>query len=199
MDAGPIVAQKQITINENDQATQILPHLFQIGTECLIKEVLPNVIAGNVSKDKGSIDQDESLACPANLIDSSEGEICVWKESARTCHNKVRGFSMWPGTFMYFQLGEDEHDNDNDKEEPIKVKIVETRVVEETGFLSGEDITNLVELLPVKGKGLKVVCFDGSILEVLRVQPVTKKVMDVKSFVNGLQGKKIRWVEKNAD
>jgi hypothetical protein len=27
------------------------------------------------------------------------------------------------------------------------------------------------------------------------LQPVTKKVMDAKSFVNGLRGRQVKWVE----
>lgn len=191
MDAGPIVSQKESVIDENDQATFVLPHLFRIGTDCLL-EAIPDVVSGKITM-KNSQHQDDDLAVAAAMIDSSEGELCVWKESARTCHNKVRGFSMWPGTFMYFQLGEEE------RVEPVKVKVIETRVAEETGSVSGDALTNLVELPSGKGKGLMVVCADGSVLELLKVQPVTKKVMDAKSFVNGLQGKSVRWVEMVRD
>merc|ERR1712224_156689 len=91
---------------------------------------------------------------------------------------------------MYVQVGDDEND------EPLKVKVIESRVVGEPGSVSGDELTHLVEIPPGKGKGLMVVCSDGSVLELLKVQPVTKKVMDAKSFVNGLQGKTLRWVER---
>lgn len=185
MDAGPIVSQKECMIDENDQASFVLPHLFQIGTDCLL-EALPNIVSGKMSMET-AVQQDDELAVPADMIDSSEGELCVWKESAICCHNKVRGFSMWPGTYMYFKIGDDE-------EEPVKVKIAKTRVVGDTGTVSG-GLTKLVELPPGKGKGLMVVCYDGSVLELLQVQPITKKVMDAKSFVNGLQGKKLEWAK----
>ncbi len=35
---------------------------------------------------------------------------------------------------------------------------------------------------------LQVVCGDGSILGIKELQPVNKKVMDSKSFLNGLRG-----------
>ena len=188
MDAGPIVTQKESTIDENDQATFVLPHLFEIGTDCLL-EAIPNVVSGKITMEN-SLHQIDEDAVAAAMIHSDEGELCVWKESARTCHNKVRGFSMWPGTFMYVQVGDDEND------EPVKVKVIESRVAGEPGSVSGDELTNLVEIPPGKGKGLMVVCSDGSVLELVKVQPVTKKVMDAKSFVNGLQGKSLRWVER---
>jgi methionyl-tRNA formyltransferase len=40
---------------------------------------------------------------------------------------------------------------------------------------------------------LEVICGDGSILGLLKVQPVSKKVMNAKSFFNGLQGNAIKY------
>jgi len=191
MDAGPIVSQKESKIDENDQATFVLPHLFEIGTDCLLKAI-PDVVEGKITMEN-SLHQDDDAAVAADMIDSAEGELFVWKQSARTCHNKVRGFSMWPGTFMFFQLGDDTD------AEPVKVKIIETRVAGDTGSVSDDELTDLVEIPPGKGKGLMVVCSDGSVLELLKVQPVTKKAMDAKSFVNGLQGKSLRWVKSPID
>lgn len=92
---------------------------------------------------------------------------------------------MWPGTFLYLQVGDDE---------PIKVKIVETRVLPET-----VEPTNVVELGPSKGDGLRLVCGNGSVLEILKLQPVTRKAMDAKSFVNGIQGKRVEWCRPPAE
>ena len=184
MDAGPIVCQETAEIDENDTATNVLPFLFDIGTKSLLNKALPDVLSGKVTMETGSIQQDESMVVNASLIDASEGELKVWEQSATTCHNKARGFSMWPGTFMYFLIG------DNESDEPVKVKVAETRVLE-----MEEPLSDTVELGPKKGDGLRVICYDGSILELLQVQPATRKVMDAKSFVNGLQGQSLKWVK----
>ena len=181
MDAGPIVAQETLEIDENEQATTLLPTLFDIGTKSLI-DALPKVIEGDITMDSATV-QDESLVAEAGMIDSSEGQLWPTKMSARECHNRVRGFSMWPGTFLYFQIGDDE------SKDPVKVKVVETRVLEETA-----DITDIIEIGPKKKDGLRLVCSDGSVLEMLKVQPATRNVMDAKSFVNGLQGNSVRWL-----
>lgn len=183
MDAGPIVKQVEEEIDENDDATKMLPHLFDIGNDLLL-EALPEVIEGKITMENAMI-QDEELVVNADMIDSSEGELFPANDTARKCHNKVRGFSMWPGTFIYVRIGEDE------ESEPVKMKIIKTRVLEE----SGADPTNEVILGPNKKDGLKLVCGDGSVLELLMVQPVTRKAMDAKSFVNGLRGEKVYWVD----
>jgi len=187
MDAGPIVAQETLTIDENEQATTLLPTLFDIGTKALI-EALPKVIDGEITMDTATV-QDESLVAEAGMIDSSEGQLWPTKMSALEMHNRVRGFSMWPGTFLYFQIG------DGEGVEPTKVKVVESRVLEETA-----EPTDIIEIGPNKKKdGLRLVCADGSVLEMLKVQPATKKVMDAKSFVNGLQGRTVRWLSGEED
>jgi methionyl-tRNA formyltransferase len=181
MDAGPIVSQETLDIDENEQATTLLPTLFDIGTKSLI-DALPKVINGDITMETATV-QDESLVAEAGMIDSSEGQLWPTKMSARECHNRVRGFSMWPGTFLYFEIGDDE------SKDPVKVKVVETRVLEETA-----DPTDVIEIGPKKGDGLRLVCSDGSVLEMLKVQPATRNVMDAKSFVNGLQGNAVRWL-----
>jgi methionyl-tRNA formyltransferase len=185
MDAGPIVAQRKQDIEVNENATVLLPKLFQIGTEMLM-EVLPDVINGKITMDTAQM-QDEDQVVNADMIDSSEGELFVDRDSARVCHNKVRGFSMWPGTFMYVQIGDASPEN-----APVKLKIIESRVLADKG---SESLTSEIVLGPKKGDGLRVVCGDGSVLELLRVQPVTRNAMDAKSFVNGLRGEKLNWVQ----
>mmetsp|Transcript_7466 Transcript_7466/g.13447 ORF Transcript_7466/g.13447 Transcript_7466/m.13447 type:complete len:423 (+) Transcript_7466:66-1334(+) len=182
MDAGPIVAQESLEIDENEQASTLLPTLFDIGTKCLI-DVLPKVIKGEITMDTAT-GQDESLIVEADMIDASEGQLWPTKMTAVECHNRVRGFSMWPGTFLYFQIGDDGPEN-----EPVKVKVVESRVLEEK-----VEPTNMIERGPNKKDGLRLVCADGSVLEMLKVQPATRNVMDAKSFVNGLQGQTVKWL-----
>lgn len=186
MDAGPIIIQKVEEINDDvDDATFVLPFLFDIGTKCLL-EVIPNVINGQITMEN-SMQQDESLVVNADMIDSSEGELKVWRDNARVCHNKVRGFSMWPGTFMHFVIGDDVD------VEPVKVKILKSRVLYDNP--GSVDLTKDVVLGPDKKDGLHLVCGDGSLLELLQVQPLTRKAMDARSFVNGLRGERLRWVE----
>ena len=178
MDAGPIVSQKSVKIDENEQATTLLPKLFQAGTRLLL-DVIPDVVSGEITMDTAT-QQDESLVVDAKMIDAAEGRLRPENMTATECHNRVRGFSMWPGTYLYLRIGEGD---------PIKVKVVESRVLDEV-----IDATDVIEEGPKKSDGLRLVCYDGSVLELLQVQPATKKVMDHRSFANGLQGRSLRWL-----
>jgi len=180
MDAGPIVSQKEETIDENDTATKVLPHLFEIGTELLL-EAMPDLLSGKINMETATI-QDEEAVVQASMISPSEAEFKPWEESAKTLHDRLRGFSMWPGAFLYLRVGEDA--------EPTKFKILETRVLEDT-----TEPTDTIKPGPTKKSGLRLVCFDGSILEINRLQPATRKPMDALSFVNGLQGKTVSYAK----
>jgi methionyl-tRNA formyltransferase len=179
MDAGPIICQKEETIDENDTATYLLPHLFEIGTELLI-DALPGLVQGKITMETAT-HQNEDDVVHADMIDSSEAEFRPWEESARSMHNRLRGFSMWPGAFLYLQVGETE---------ATKYKILDTRVLSEKS-----DPTDEVLPGPTKKDGLRLVCHDGSVLEINRLQPATKNPVDALSFVNGLQGRAVKWIK----
>ena len=185
MDAGPIIAQKEEIIedvNTDDAtATNVLPWLFEIGTDLLI-ENMSDILSGKMTFETAQ-SQNEDQVIQASMIDSSEAEMKPWEETADTLHNRLRGFSMWPGAFMYLEVGEGNA--------PVKYKILQTRLLEEMV----EDPTDAIERGPSKKDGLRLVCFDGSILEINRLQPATKKPVDALSFINGLQGRTVRYVK----
>jgi methionyl-tRNA formyltransferase len=185
MDAGPVIAQQEMSVAEEDTATNVLPALFELGTEMLL-EKLPDILSGKITMETAQ-EQDESAVVQAAMIDSSEAELKVWEESATTCVNRLRGFSMWPQTYMWFRVG--------DRPEPLKVKILKARVVPgETAGPSKE-----VKLGPDKKSGLYVVCVDGSIMELLQVQPATRKAFPARDFQNGYPGETIRWIKTPAE
>ena len=179
MDAGPIITQKEQLIDVNDNSAKVLPWMFEVGTELLV-EKMADILDGKITFDTAT-PQDEDEVTQAAMIHSSEAELKLWEESAQICHNRLRGFSMWPGAFLYMQTG---------TLDPVKYKILETRVVDERT----EPTTEVVKG-PTKKDGLRLVCHDGSVLEVMRLQPNTRKAMDALSFVNGLQGKTVKWVK----
>ena len=197
MDAGPIVIQESVDVDGDEQATTLLPRLFEMGTRCLIEYALPGVIRGEISPDTATV-QDEGSVVEANMIDSSEGQLTPWNMTAVECHNRVRGFSMWPGTFVYVRITGDDDGGahgSSSTTEPVKVKVIESRVLGGgSSTTTAEQPTDAIEMGPRKGDGLRLVCSDGSVLELLRVQPATRNVMDAKSFVNGLQGRTVRWL-----
>jgi hypothetical protein len=53
-------------------------------------------------------EQDKCAVMNAGIIASSEAELQRWEMSARASHYRLRGFSMWPGVLIYFQVRNEE-------------------------------------------------------------------------------------------
>eukprot|EP00523_Entomoneis_sp_CCMP467_P000418 CAMPEP_0168749738 /NCGR_PEP_ID=MMETSP0724-20121128/16878_1 /TAXON_ID=265536 /ORGANISM="Amphiprora sp., Strain CCMP467" /LENGTH=506 /DNA_ID=CAMNT_0008797671 /DNA_START=141 /DNA_END=1657 /DNA_ORIENTATION=+ len=206
MDAGPIIAQEEYTLDdENDEeetksATFLLPTLFQKGTQLLL-EKLSDILAGKITMDTAQA-QTEDDATAATLIHSTEGQLRPWDETAEQCIYKYRGFSMWPQTYMYIQVVANDDDSnddgdDDDTELPvIKVKITQARVLRnDNGTLVKQEPTQTLQMGPnKKNDGLRVTCFDGSVLEVLKVQPAGRpKPFAARDLQNGYPKATLQW------
>lgn len=180
MDAGPIISQISVPIDDSETAVTLLPKLFEIGTKELIK-VLPDILTGKITMDTAT-PQDDDQATAASLIETQEGELKVWNQTARECHNQNRGFALWPQTYLWLKPGD---------REAIKVKVLETRVPDVDPV---QPVSDIVTVGPTKQDGLYVTCFDGSVLELVTVQPATKKPFPARDFKNGYPGEIIRWI-----
>lgn len=182
MDAGPIAAQTELKLDGNEKATDLLPLLFDQGTDLLLKQ-LPDVFSGAKQQDgDGCSMQDDAAATHAAKMSKEEGELW-FTENAVYAHNKVRAFAGWPATTAQLVINSQEED-----EEKIKVKIVTTRVRREVGgaVLGVHQIS-----CDDKSNTLVITCDDGSQLDVLEIQPPGKKPMDAKSFWNGMRGRRV--------
>lgn len=181
MDAGPIISQISVPIEESETSITVLPKLFDIGTKELIR-VLPDILSGKMTMGTAT-PQDDSQATAAALIETHEAELNVWNQTARECHNQNRGFAMWPQTYLWLKPGD---------REAIKIKVLETRVPDIDRV---EPVTDVIKVGPTKQDGLYVTCFDGSVLELLKVQPATKKAFPARDLQNGYPGETIRWTQ----
>jgi methionyl-tRNA formyltransferase len=167
MDAGPIVMQKSIPLSEHIKSQELLTELFHLGATTLV-DLLPELFSGTLQ----SKEQDPLLATKARKI-TAEESLLDFQKSATELHNKVRAFSGWPGTKARFLIAE--------KEEEIK--IVTTRVALGSSSLSAD--------LELHGDALRIVCRDGTLLEILELQPIGKRVMSARDYWNGLKIKKM--------
>jgi len=177
----------------DEKAPQVLKECFKIGTAALI-ENLPAIFNKTVQTTL----QSDHLATAAPKISSNESIIDFFTMSARTIHNKCRAFAEWPGIAADFLVG-------SNATEPQRIKIITTKVIDNfstspnTQKMENMDKSGQMDsrkLFWDKAKGMFVVeCSDGSKLGLLELQPVGKKVMDAKSFANGLRGDvSISWV-----
>ncbi|MBX5318029.1 methionyl-tRNA formyltransferase [Staphylococcus caprae] len=90
LDAGNIISQKAISIEEEDNVGTMHDKLSFLGAD-LLKDTLPSIINGT----NESIPQDGTQATFASNI-SREDERIDWNQNAQAIHNHIRGLSPWP-------------------------------------------------------------------------------------------------------
>lgn len=99
LDAGDIISQKAIPIEEDDHTGGLFDKLSMVGCE-LLKETLPSIINGTNNRTV----QDEAQVTFASNI-SREQERIDWTNDAITLYNQVRGLHPWPVAYTTFEDG----------------------------------------------------------------------------------------------
>ena len=103
--------------------------------------------------------QDEAEATYCKKITKADGKVTF--DDAQMLYNKYRAFTPWPGIYL---------------ESKLKLKKI---------VLQERDSSNRAgEILSIEKEGIVVGCKKGSI-RVLRVQPESKKEMDILAYING--------------
>jgi len=105
------------------------------------------------------IKQDDSKMTHCSKISKADGEVEF--KDALMLYNKYRAFTPWPG--VYLKSG-------------LKLKDIE--------LVEYKSKNNAGELLHVDKKSIIVGCEQGS-LKIFKVQPQSKKEMDIISYING--------------
>jgi len=157
MDEGSLLAQKTITITDNDNFEALYNKLSVLGTHLLI-ETLPKWLNKEIKPQK----QDESQATYCKLITKEDGKI-DWHKSALEIERQVRALNPWPGTWTNW---------DSKIVKLLKVKL-----------LNDSDTNSAGEVFKVNA-GLAIQC-GQEVLEIMELQLEGKKPMTAKEFLNG--------------
>ena len=96
MDSGPILAQKQVPIEERETGPDLTRRLFDLGASLLAK-TLPGWASGSIEASP----QDESQATFTTLVKKEDGEI-DWTDNAERIARMARAYEQWPGTFTHW-------------------------------------------------------------------------------------------------
>lgn len=163
LDAGDIISQRAIAIEETDHTGGMFDKLSAVGRE-LLKETLPSLINGTNARTV----QDEALVTFASNI-SREQELIDWNKDARTLYNQVRGLHPWP--VAYTRL------------EEANFKIWWAQV--------GKTSTTAApgEVVKIEKDHFEVATGDGSTLALYDVQPAGKKRMTAEEYLRGTGSK----------
>ena len=155
LDTGPIYTQDKLEISPEDTYATLEPKLTELSTKSLLS-VLENITAVKIS----SKAQDHTAATYCEIIHKQDGVI-DWNKSAEQIYNQWRAYVVWPETYTTY------------KNQIFKIK--KCRV-------SGEKTSSLTGTVLAGGR---IACGEGTILELIEVQPAGKNPMTITAFLNG--------------
>jgi len=156
MDAGDIIAQREVPVASEDTALTMEPVLAQAGAE-LLMEAVDLIRCGTVD----AMSQDDALATETRKLTKEDGRL-DWTLPAQTLNNRIRGFISWPGCFCETGSG--------------RIKVFRARVESGSG--------NPGEILDVSGEGPLIAAGERA-LRLLEVQPAGKRAMDGAAYLRG--------------
>lgn len=162
MDTGDIISSVTYHLKDTDTVGTVHDNLMEMGAN-LLMETLPSIIKGTNKR----IKQDNSKATYAYNISRSD-EHLDFSGSGVLVERKVRGLNPWPLANTLF-----------DDEE---IKIISGY------FVLGKSIPKKINVVTKDSLGIG--CSDG-IYCVTALKPSGKKVMDIKSYLNGMDKDKL--------
>lgn len=163
MDAGDILLQESIKIDDNDNVLTLHEKLSELGAK-LIVQILPKIFSNSVTPVK----QLDNLATYAYNISREDERICFNKK-AKEIYNQVRGLYPWP--IAYTTLNN------------IKIKILEVSV-------STKINNNFAEGHIVIEDNKLYFCATDYLVEIKKLMVEGKNIVTAKEFLNG-QAKKL--------
>ena len=158
MDAGPIISQNKIKIEENDCYTSLYKKLSISGAEDII-QVLKNIEKNGLITEI----QDHTKATLSYKL-LKDDLLINWNDTAENIRNRVRGLAEIPGITASFR--------------EIRIKIIEVKILDS----ASKDIPGTI--LDVSKIGIKISTADKDIL-LTKVQPAGKKIMTAYAFSLG--------------
>ncbi|MBA12566.1 MAG: methionyl-tRNA formyltransferase [SAR202 cluster bacterium] len=158
IDSGPILNQKEVSIIENENCGALTTRLFNISSDLII-----NVIKDLEAKTIISQKQSEQDATYTEKLTKSDGLI-DWNLSAIQIFNMIRAYHPWPGAYTYL----------NNK----KIKIIESQI------LSNDHLEGITPGKVLVDKQVLIGTGEG-ILNIIKVQPEGKSIMNATDFSNG--------------
>jgi methionyl-tRNA formyltransferase len=156
VDTGPILAQKEVAIDKEDNYQSLTEKLGKEGGKLLV-ETLPRWVRGEITPRS-----QEGEASYAPILKKERARI-DWRDSAFNIVNQIRAFSPYPGAYTYFQKR--------------RLKILKAILEEGVSASPGT-------VVEINSRGFVVATGEGGVL-VEEVQPESRQVMVSREFCCG--------------
>jgi methionyl-tRNA formyltransferase len=160
LDTGPILMQREIEIEPDETAIELMKKLSSLGAE-LLSETLTNYSSLAPQQ------QDEAAATLAPIMKKEDGLIS-WMLNARDISNRVRGFQPFPTAFTHFR--------------GKKLTLWKTAIAD-----AALAPTHPGEVIEASGDRLMIYCGGDSVLQVHELQLEGKRRVSARDFINGVR------------
>ena len=171
MDAGDIISQRSIKIEDDMILDDLYSKMSYLGKELLL-DTLPSIIDGSCTY----IKQDDELVTFGYNV-SKEDEKIDFSVSIEKVRNKVRGLNSIPGAYCYL--------------DDLRMKIYEVEIKENTKYQSNK----IGEIVEVTNNSIVVLSKD-SLIYIKDIAIEGKKRCKVKDYFNGIKKETILSKEK---
>jgi methionyl-tRNA formyltransferase len=163
LDTGPTLLRRSLEIAPEETAAELAPRLARLGAEVLV-ETVAGLDIGTLAPQP----QDHSQATHAPILRKEDGRV-EWTRPAREIANRARGFTPWPGAFTF-------HDG-------RLLKLLRVRALPPGHPVPAQASPG--SILDVARDGLRVVCGASTLLEVVEVQPESRRGMPAAAWAAG--------------
>jgi len=173
LDAGDIIASKEILIPESFTAENLLREIVDISPSFLVENI-ENYLSHKIEP----VHQDEHKATYCSIIKKEDGLI-NWMEEEKVIINKIRAFNVWPVCYSY-----------------LDGKVL--RIFNASYFFRS-DYNNAKpgEIIETDKKNGIIVKTGKGCIKILELQVENKKRMKYNQFINGyrhIKGKILSWI-----
>lgn len=162
LDTGDMLLKAKTSIAPDETAPELSARLAPLGAQLLLK-AMDEIEAGRIHGEK----QPDTEATYAPMLKKEDGRI-DWLRPAPQIYNRLRGFTPWPGAYTSFR-----------SQQLLVVRATPIERLETAVPMLGAGMLFSAE------RRLFVGCGDDTVLELLEVQPASKKPMSADAFLNG--------------
>jgi methionyl-tRNA formyltransferase len=168
LDAGDVLAQEALEIGAEETAGELEARLAVLGSRLALR-VIDQIATGTVQGSK----QDKRQATKAPKLTKEHGVI-DWGRPARDVCNQIRAMQPWPTAYTYCH---------RQGHSPTRLLVQKASWKENTG---AEPLPpGAIVLGPESGSRFWVAAGQGSMVEIIELQPAGKKRMSAMEFLRG--------------
>lgn len=158
MDHGPVLAQKEVAIEPEDNYQTLHDRLARVSADILSDCLTPWISGTKIPRS-----QDDRRATYTKLLTREDGRV-NWKKTSEEITRQIRAFTPWPGTWS--MLGTE------------RVKFFKACPAEYSAVMPPGQIQT-------KNSQLLVGCGNNTALLIEQLQPEGRKVMGASAFLKG--------------